>query len=47
MQTRSGIPDEVLHGVGGYPTQKAPVKILEDGSEVGKPTGQPPALPPR
>ncbi|GAA5961832.1 hypothetical protein JCM3765_004088 [Sporobolomyces pararoseus] len=49
MQASSGIPEEVVHGIGGFPSQKGPIKILKDGSEIGKPSGdkQPSALPPR
>ncbi|GAA5913927.1 uncharacterized protein JCM6883_000120 [Sporobolomyces salmoneus] len=47
MQAQSGIPEEVVHGVGGYPSRKQAVKILKDGTEIGKPMNQPPSLPPR
>ncbi|GAA6060717.1 hypothetical protein JCM10212_003338 [Sporobolomyces blumeae] len=40
MQASSGIPDEVVHGIGGYPGTKGPVKIKEDGSEIGKPVDE-------
>ncbi|GAA6013052.1 hypothetical protein JCM11491_000953 [Sporobolomyces phaffii] len=49
MQADSGIPEEVVHGVGGYPGVKGPVKIEKDGSEIGRPTAPAagPPLPPR
>ncbi|GAA5874891.1 hypothetical protein JCM16303_004935 [Sporobolomyces ruberrimus] len=37
MQVNSGIPEEVVHGIGGYPGVKGPVKIGKDGEEIGKP----------
>lgn len=37
MQNDSGIPDEIVHGIGGFPGEKGPIKILPDGTEVGKP----------
>ncbi|GAA5931605.1 hypothetical protein JCM1841_004725 [Sporobolomyces salmonicolor] len=46
MQEAADLPDEVLHGIGGFPAHKGPVRIEKDGSEVGLPQG-PPALPPR
>ncbi|GAA5888528.1 hypothetical protein JCM5296_001058 [Sporobolomyces johnsonii] len=46
MQEAAELPDEVLHGIGGFPSRKGPVRIENDGSEVGLPQG-PPALPPR
>ncbi|GAA5882677.1 hypothetical protein JCM3774_002809 [Rhodotorula dairenensis] len=50
-QQAVGVDDEVAHGPGGFPTQKGPVKILEDGSEIGRPAvrsaADKPALPPR
>lgn len=47
MQSESGIPEEVVHGVGGFPGTKGPIKITKEGEEIGKPLTQPPALPPR
>lgn len=50
-QQAVGVDADVVQGPGGFPTQKGPVKILEDGSEVGKPAVRSapdkPALPPR
>lgn len=42
------VPEEVLSGPGGFPLQKGPIKIAEDGSEIGAvaQSGAPP-LPPR
>ncbi|GAA5929672.1 uncharacterized protein JCM15063_004216 [Sporobolomyces koalae] len=37
LQAESGIPEEIVHGVGGYPAVKGPVRIAADGHEVGKP----------
>lgn len=47
QQRASDIPDEVLHGPGGFPSTKGPVKIAGDGSEVGRVKPAPPPLPPR
>ncbi|BGP23656.1 hypothetical protein JCM10295v2_002557 [Rhodotorula toruloides] len=44
QQRASDIPDEVLHGPGGFPSTKGPVKIAGDGSEIGRVA---PAPPPR
>jgi len=37
MQSDSGIPEEIVHGVGGFPGSKGPIKITKDGEEIGKP----------
>ncbi|BGO96901.1 hypothetical protein NBRC10513v2_002616 [Rhodotorula toruloides] len=47
QQRASDIPDEVLHGPGGFPSTKGPVKIAGDGSEIGRVAPAPPPLPPR
>lgn len=51
IQRESGMPEELVHGVGGFPGEKGPIKIKDDGREVGRPRDDvkvsPPALPPR
>ncbi|GJN87655.1 hypothetical protein Rhopal_000610-T1 [Rhodotorula paludigena] len=48
QQRAMDVPEEVLSGPGGFPLEKGPIRIAEDGSEIGAVTqsGAPP-LPPR
>ncbi|GAA5975380.1 hypothetical protein JCM10908_005144 [Rhodotorula pacifica] len=48
-QQAAGIDLDVVQGPGGFPTKKGPIKIQDDGSEVGRPVVSPekPPLPPR